>query len=120
MKEFEREANVVVARCMHSKQPFGIRMEKQSDAWHCTWAFKINEKSAKNEGYDTVMVSGRVELDEEYPGCPYCGAMGWFSCGGCGNITCYSGESDIVTCSWCNQKSKCQATDEFELKGGGF
>ena len=67
MREFEREANVVVAKCNHSKRPYGIRMEKMSEgAWHCTWAFKINEQSAKNEGYDTS-VSGRVEKDAEYP-----------------------------------------------------
>ena len=81
MREFEREANVVVAKCTHSSQPFGIRMEKKDGAWHCTWAFKINEKSAKNEGYDTAMVSGRVEMVAVYPGCPYCGTMGWSSCG---------------------------------------
>ena len=119
MQEFKREANVVVAKCTHSKQPFGIRMERINDGWSCTWAFKINEKSAKNEGYDTAMVSGRIETDPEYPGCPYCGTMGWFSCGKCGNLTCYSGEN-IVTCAWCGNKGECQEADTFDLKGGGY
>ena len=120
MKSNEREATVVVAKCTHSKQAFGIRMEKKNEVWHCTWAFKINEKSAKNEGYDTAMVSGRVEMDAEYPGCPYCGTMGWFSCGSCGNLTCYSGETNVVTCAWCGNQGECQEADTFDLKGGGY
>lgn len=120
MKEYAREANVVMAKCTHSKQPFGIRVEKINGVWHCTWAFKINEKAARNEGYDAVKVSGRIDMDDEYPGCPYCGAKGWFSCGNCGNLTCYSGESKVVTCAWCGNKAECEVATDFDLRGGGY
>ncbi len=120
MREFEREATVVMCKCTHSKQPFGIRMEKINGVWHQTWAFKINEKSAKNEGYDTERVTGRIEIDSEYPGCPYCGTMGWFTCGNCGSLTCFTGESNIVTCAWCGNKGECQEAESFDLKGGGY
>ena len=113
-----REANIVVAKCGSSKQPFGIRMEKISDVWHCTWAFAINEQAAKREGYDSVMVSGKVETDAEYPGCPYCGNTGWVRCGACGNLTCYN--SGRFTCSWCGNSGEVVSADTFDLKGGGY
>ena len=81
MKETMNQATVVMAKCRRSNQPYGIRMEKKRDGvWYCTWAFKLSERAAANEGYGGTLVSGRVDLDAEYPGCPYCGAMGWFSC----------------------------------------
>lgn len=55
MKEIMNEAAVVMAKCRHSKQPFGIRMEKKNDGvWYCTWAFKLSERAAANEGYDEI------------------------------------------------------------------
>lgn len=119
MHEGKREATVVVAKCNHSNQTYGIRMEKKNGVWYCTWAFKIGENAAKNEGYGTVMVSGKVATDEEYPGCPYCGTKGWFSCGRCGNLTCYNNET-VVTCAWCGNKGECVTTDTFDLRGGGY
>ena len=95
-------------------------MEKKRDAvWYCTWAFKLSERAAANEGYGGTLVSGRVDLDAEYPGCPYCGAMGWCSCGSCGKLTCNSGETH-VTCSWCNMSGECSAAESFDLKGDGY
>lgn len=120
MKETMNKATVVMAKCRRSKQPFGIRMEKMQDgAWHCTWAFKLSERAAANEGYGGTLVSGRVLLDVEYPGCPYCGSMGWFSCGACGKLTCNCGDTH-VTCSWCNLSGECSAAENFDLKGGGY
>ena len=120
MKETMNQATVVMAKCRRSKQPYGIRMEKKRDGvWYCTWAFKLSERAAANEGYGGTLVSGRVDLDAEYPGCPYCGAMGWFSCGSCGKLTCNSGEIH-VTCSWCNMSGECSAAESFDLKGDGY
>lgn len=119
MKELPAEATVVAAKCDRSKKVYGIRMEKRGAVWHCTWAFKINDKAAKREGYDTEMVSGRIETDEEYPGYPYCGAMGWFSCGKCGKLTCYN-NGKVVTCGWCGNKGEVVASDTFDLRGGGY
>lgn len=120
MKETMNQATVVMAKCRRSNQPYGIRMEKKRDGvWYCTWAFKLSERAAANEGYGGTLVSGRVDLDAEYPGCPHCGAMGWFSCGSCGKLTCNSGETH-VTCSWCNMSGECSAAESFDLKGDGY
>lgn len=120
MKEIVTQATVIMAKCIQSRQPFGIRTEQRANgAWYCTWAFKISEKSATHEGYSDTSVSGAVGLTDEYPGCPYCGASGWFSCENCGKLTCYSGESS-VTCGWCGNSGGCSPADSFDLKGGGY
>lgn len=119
MKE-SSQATVVMARCRRSGQTYGIRLEKRQDGvWYCTWAFMLGAKAAANEGYGETLVSGRVDIAPEYPGCPYCEAMGWFSCGKCGKLTCNDGESH-VTCSWCGSSGECQQAERFDLKGGGY
>lgn len=114
------EANVITAKCRNAKKTFGVRVEKRTDmAWYCTWTFPISEKSASNEGYGATMISGRVELDEEYPGCPYCGAMGWASCGACGKLTC-CGDEEFFKCGWCGNSGTLTESDTFDLTGGGY
>jgi hypothetical protein len=120
MKENVKEASVVMAKCRQSKMPFGIRIEKRTDnVWYCNWAFKLTEKVASNEGYGSVMISGKVDMDSEYPGCPYCETGGWFTCGNCGKMTCYGGEEQ-VTCAWCGHSGGVRSSDTFDLTGGGY
>ncbi len=120
MKEEMNQATVVMAKCRESKQPFGMRVEKRKDSvWYCTWAFKLSERAAAREGYGDTLVSGRVDFDTEYPGCPYCGASGWFVCASCDKLTCNDGE-DHVTCSWCGWTGNCTSAEVFDLKGGGY
>lgn len=120
MERNKREATVIIAKCKQSKRPFGIRVEKMSDGvWHCNWTFKIDEKAASHEGYGDTLVSGRMTLDPEYPGCPYCGSMGWFSCGNCKKLTC-QGEERFVTCAWCGNSGETEASDTFDLHGGNY
>ncbi|TGX96150.1 hypothetical protein E5357_17165 [Hominisplanchenecus murintestinalis] len=121
MREDVLEASVVMAKCRTSHQPYGIRIEKRrNNTWYCTWAFKLSEKSAGNEGYGSTMISGRVDVDPEYPGCPYCGGNGWVSCGHCNKLTCYNGEGDSFTCAWCGNSGKLQSAETFDLSGGGY
>ena len=121
MKKDVREANVVMAKCKSSKRPFGIRIEKRMDnVWYYTWAFKLSEQAGNTEGYENVMISGRVDMDTEYPGCPYCGGIGWISCGNCGKLTCYNGESNHFTCAWCGNSGEVQFGETFDLSGGGY
>ena len=115
----DREATVMMAKCQRQKMPFGIRTERTGTEWVCTWAFPLSQRSASNEGYDAVSVSGRITMTEEYPGCPYCKAGGWFKCGKCEKLTCYSGEK-TVTCAWCGNTSECTVSDTFDLRGTGF
>lgn len=120
MKENIPEATVVMAKCSRSRQSFGIRMERKANrTWYCTWTFRLSDTAASREGYSDTSVSGLVDLDQEYPGCPYCEAMGWFKCGNCGKLTCNSGET-YVTCAWCGQSGEAQAADHFDLSGGGY
>lgn len=121
MKENVKEASVVMAKCSSSHRPYGIRIEKRTDnVWYCTWAFKLTEKAGQNEGYGDSMISGRVDLDPEYPGCPYCGSTGWVSCGKCGKLTCYSGESGLFTCAWCGCSGETETADTFDLNGSEY
>ena len=120
MKNPQREGVVIMARCSHSNQPFGITMEKKGDgAWHCLWAFKLTEGSATSEGYSNEMISGKVVTDPEFPGCPHCGAKGWFSCE-CGKLTCLDGASSTATCAWCGASGELVQVETMNLQGGGY
>lgn len=121
MRDDVREASVVMAKCKLSYKSYGIRVERRAnDVWYCTWAFQLTEKAGNNEGYGNNMISGRVEVDMEYPGCPYCGGKGWVSCGRCGKLTCYNGEGNCFTCAWCKNSGELQTAEMFELSGGGY
>ena len=116
----DREATVLVAKCQNNKKPYGIRMEKKVDGkWHCTWAFKITEKAASIEKYKDEIISGEVVLDQEYPGCPYCGFGGWFTCN-CGKVTCWDGTQNIP-CAWCGNENVIEHSDKIkDMKGTGM
>lgn len=97
---------IVLARCAHSKQPFGIRFEEvERGRWAGNWAFAIKEQVAKREGYDRGTISGVISFAHEYPNCPYCHAVGIFKCG-CGKVNCWDGETLEVTCAWCGQSRR--------------
>ena len=115
------EANVIIANCNVSKRPFGIRIEKRkNNIWYTNWAFKISEKSVAREGYDNTTISGKIESDIEYPGCPFCGANYWFSCGRCGKLTCWNGSDEIVTCVSCGNSGSVKIKENFDLKGSNY
>jgi hypothetical protein len=114
------EATVIMAKCQKSKQAFGIRAEKISRDWHFTWAFAIDEKAAKREGYDSTTVKGSIVLDGEYPGCPHCKSTGFCQCAKCQKIGCYGGEK-IYTCPFCGNTGDVEYVESFDnIKGGGF
>jgi hypothetical protein len=92
---------IVLARCAHSREPFGIRMEEKSRGqWTADWAFSMEEGTAKREGYDRTAISGVFSTADTYPGCPTCRSRRFFKCG-CGKVCCWDGERRTVTCSWC-------------------
>ena len=121
MREDVREASVVMCKCKNSHKPYGIRIERRSNnTWYLTWAFKLSERAGSNEGYGNTMISGRVDVDPEYPGCPYFGGGGWVSCGNCGKLTCYDGVGNRFTCAWCGSSGELQMAESFDLRGGGY
>lgn len=95
------EATVILARCPDNRQVYGMRTEKMPDGdWRRNWAFAIDERRAKSEGYDRLKVRGSLRYTAEYPGCPYCGAKNLVQCGNCGKLTCWKGEEELA-CAWC-------------------
>jgi len=115
------EATVILCKCT-KQNTFGIRMESRHNDWYRTWAFKMDEKTAKREGFDKTIIRGSMPIDEKYPGCPYCGTYSFFQCQ-CGKLNCFTGnnveeKSWEVTCNWCGKKLSVKTAHSFEVKGG--
>ena len=115
----KKEASVILAKSASDKL-YGIRIVKRDNDWVRTWAFKIKEEMAEKEGFDKINFTGSFYTDEEYPGCPYCGAKKCFVCGSCGKVSCYDG-SDKVVCNWCGASGTAASDDgKMDVSGGGF
>ena len=114
------EAKIVLFRCSTTRELFGVRVQKTLRGdWERTWAFKMSEKVAKNEGYDREVVSGSMEKTADFPGCPYCGNYGFFQCGNCDKVSCYSPENEPEECPWCHDKlGNFVHSDSFDLGSG--
>lgn len=108
------EATIVMAKCRVTKKSFGIRAEKRDNKWFFTWAFKLSDKSAKNEGYDKTTISGEIKIQYDYPGCTHCGATSFCQCGQCGKILCYPGTGNSVTCPHCGITLEVSEAERFE------
>lgn len=81
--------------------------------------FKIKKEQAKREGYDKTHVRGVVMYDDNFNGCPHCGAKNFYICNRCGKVVCYHGQ-EVVTCPNCGSSSTLQAAESVDLSGGGF
>lgn len=94
---------IIIARCSHTKQAFGIRFEEKAKGqWIADWAFAVKETYASKEGYDRNTIIGTFMFDTSYSGCPYCQAKSIYKCS-CGKVNCWDGQTNIVICSWCAQ-----------------
>lgn len=116
------EANILLFKCSKANQVYGVRIQKMKDEdWWRTWAFKIKPNNAKSEGYDKTPIQGNLNVTGEYPGCPYCGAVGFVQCGKCKKVSCYNGETSL-TCPWCGNKMEnmVEATQKFSVDGDKF
>ena len=119
MTRLSDKAFAIMAICEKTKKPFGITVDYIGPRrYKFVWAFKIDKDKAHREGYDEHTVTASVELDQNYPGCPYCGSKQFYICG-CGKIVCYPGER-IVTCPSCGQTGELSTVNEINLKGGGY
>lgn len=113
------EAKVVLQKCTKDKT-FGVRIQKMNGDWYRTWAFKINEQRASDEGYDDEQVTGSMTAVSEYPGCPYCGDDGFILCS-CGKLGCSTQIKDgYYTCPWCGGRGRVESASSFNISGGGF
>ena len=116
-----KEATVIMATCQKSKNTFGIRAEKISNAWHFTWAFPMSKKAASREGYDSTTVNGQVLVDSEYPGCPDCNGHGFIHCHACSKVVCWDGKTPNFKCPVCGNQGEIMITEKFDnIKGGNY
>lgn len=100
------DAKVAVSHCREGKKGYGVRFEKTTLGWKYDWAFKLSADRAKSEGYGSTKIVGNIYPDNEYPGCPYCGAKSFIVCGSCGKLNCNNTEEKIFTCGWCGAKGE--------------
>lgn len=131
-----RETNVILCKCVYTRSArdnlFGIRIEKIQGDWMRTWAFKIGEDKARNEGFDKENITGSFVSTPEYPGCPHCGAESFSICD-CGKMFCYDPNkeqhnTEIINgnafihrvCPWCGEDGYYSYTNSFDMKGGGY
>jgi hypothetical protein len=117
-------AKVIMAKCSKTKKAFGIRIEQRGRDWERTWAFPIDERKAKREGFEANTISGSMNPDDAYPGCPHCGSTGFVQCS-CGKIGCNGGIVDCgdhgeYTCPWCGENGELENADSFDVSGGGY
>lgn len=114
------EANVILMKCPECDKIYGVRIEKYMNDWYRTWAFPLDSKKAEKEGYDKTRIVGNLYPADEYPGCPYCKAVRFLTCGTCGKLSCWNGEEKI-RCSWCGTKGRIMTTEkEIEVDGCGI
>jgi hypothetical protein len=123
MKEVPKiNTNVALCKCPSSKKVYGIRIEQRGNDWVRTWAFKIDEKKAKREGFNDTKVSGSLAPTPEYPGCPYCGSMSFAPCS-CGKAFCapaWEGKPMEMTCPWCGGTAMYYPAETTEIRGNGL
>lgn len=114
------EASVILAKCSKNRGMYGVRIQRMEDGdWWRTWAFPIEERRARNEGYGCEAVRGNLRATGDYPGCPYCGSKGFVQCNTCHKITCWEGEHS-KDCQWCGTRMEniTPASDPFTVSGG--
>jgi hypothetical protein len=117
-------AKVILSRCSKTRKTFGIRIEERRGDWVRTWAFPIDERKAKREGFDANTITGSMSADDEYPGCPHCGNTGFLQCA-CEKISCSGGiiqheDSATCTCPWCGETDEYSDAESFEVSSGGY
>lgn len=115
-------ASVILIRCPKRNALFGARIQQMSDGdWWRTWTFPIDETRAKNEKYDLEDIKGSLYCTDEYPGCPYCGSVGFVQCDECGKLSCWNGES-VIICPWCGNKMDniVDSGEKFNVSGGAM
>lgn len=119
MAKLSDKAFAVMAVCPESKKYYGITVDEvRRNAYKFVWAFPIDKEKAHREGYDSKNVHGSIELDFEYPGCPYCKSKQYIFCS-CGAVMCWHGQR-VVKCPKCGQSGEVTMASSFDLHGGGF
>lgn len=119
MTKLSDKAFAIMAVCSEAKKYYGVTVDEiRRGAYKFVWAFPIDRDKAQREGYDSQHVHGSIELDTEYPGCPYCKSSQFIFCS-CGAVMCWHGQR-VIKCPKCGQSGEVTAATSFDLHGGGF
>ena len=120
MTNLSNDAFAIIAQCPEAgNKCFGITVDSLGiNKFKFVWAFKIDKDKAKREGYDIKKVHGAVELDEDYPGCPYCHSKKFLFCS-CGTILCWHGQRR-VKCPNCGAEGEVESVSTVDLNGGSM
>ena len=119
MTRLSDKAFAVMVFCPETHKYYGITVDfVRKGAYKFVWAFPIAKDAAHREGYDAQNVSGSIEMDSEFPGCPYCKAKQFIFCS-CGAVMCWHGQS-VVTCPKCGQSGEATKASSVNLQGGGY
>lgn len=99
------DAKVVLCRCEENAQLYGMLVEKRTpNDWFIKWTFPVSEQRAKSERYDQTVITGNIQYDASYPGCPYCKAPGYYKCV-CGNYICLRANQQESNCPVCHLRA---------------
>lgn len=100
------EVSIVIARCVQSKQPYGIRFQQDFvGKWTATWAFKRGERWLLKPRESSQHLTGGVALGETFPGCPHCGGGSFVRCGHCEAVGCWDKQTDPYPCPHCGRSA---------------
>lgn len=114
-----KHAFVLLATCCETKKIYGITVDKTSMGHSLIWAFPLTKKQALHEGFESTSIYGNIEIDINYPGCPYCGSKQFYVCNNCKSIVCYHGEKQ-VKCPTCGLHGEIVRVDRIDLNAGSI
>lgn len=115
-----------VGRCQKQHSPYILKYSRTlhygalSDLNINVYKFKLETCAAISEDYfswsDQSAEKAKINTSvlEGWSNCPHCYAETAFALCSCGNLTCYDGYSEWVTCPWC------QRPIQFSASGGDF
>lgn len=107
-KKTDSFVHVMPARCVKTREPFDIIVEKKNDRLVMVRGEKPKFTAAsglfKASGLKTVNITGGLYNAKSYR-CPDCGNSGIVRCGKCNNITCYD-RSGHFKCAYCTNKGE--------------
>lgn len=119
LTKISKAAFVITAICSGNKKMYGITVDKVASGYSLIWAFPLTKTQATNEGFEATTVSGNIDVDINYPGCPHCGSKQFYVCSNCQSVVCYHGEERVV-CPSCGASGNIIKVDKVDLKTGSM
>lgn len=95
------ESTMGLCRCAIEEKDFYIYFKKSTPTHWLATSIDTNLRFYQGTQYKFRM-KGFIDTAPTYPGCPYCGAKGFFKHIECSRITCWIPHTAQATCVWCN------------------